>query len=75
MTIKNKDIYMQIGNLEGKVDSLINDVKAIRKTSDKKIGHLSEKINNLEKKQYTLITIASGLFAILIAGVKRLFDI
>lgn len=65
------DIQRSLGRLEGKVDSLINDVKVIRKGAEHKIDELDTRVHKLEKRQFAVIVIASGLFTASLAFFKR----
>lgn len=60
-----------LGRMEGKVDSLIIDLRAIRKDSGRKIDNLGVRVANLEKKQFTIVIIASAIFTGMLAYVKR----
>ena len=60
-----------LGQIEGKIDSLIVDVKTVRKVSDSKIGDLSSRVSSLEKKQYSILVISSLLFTIGLSLIRK----
>lgn len=69
----NKNELLLLGELAGKVDSLIVDVKAIREASGVKDKDLSKRVGNLEKKQYTLILGCTAVWSFGLAWVKGVF--
>lgn len=60
-----------LGQIEGKIDSLIIDLKRLRESSEHEIKDLEVKVHNLEKKQYTIVVIASAIFTTVIALIKK----
>lgn len=69
------NVERAIGRLEGKVDSLIEDIKILRKITIHDIAELEDRVAKLEKKQYTIITIATVLWtgAIVLARKLNIF--
>ncbi len=69
--MSNKDIERSLGRVEGKVDSLIEDIKSLREAQGGRLGNLDKRVAGLEKRQYTILTIASGLFIGSLAFIKK----
>ncbi len=69
----NKNEARSIGRLEGKVDSLIVDIKGLRRASEGKIDKLEGRVAKLEKKQFTIVIMASLFFSTLLAFIRKLF--
>ena len=67
------NVERSLGRLEGKVDSLISDIKVIRRGAEHKLKELDTRVHKLEKKQYTIVIIASLTFTILISYLKKFF--
>lgn len=57
--MSKNNMERSIGRLEGKVDSLIVDVKRLGEVSEGKIDKLEGRVVKLEKRQYTIVIIAS----------------
>jgi hypothetical protein len=76
----SKKIERSLGQIEGKVDSLIVDHQNARKESrrrskdlHKRIDTVEEDVKKLEKIQYAIITIAGLAFSVGMAIIRKLF--
>lgn len=74
----NKNESLLIGELIGKVDSLIYDIKRLRETTegeDKKIGtevhDLEVRVSSLEKKQFAIVLIATVVWTGALAFLRK----
>ena len=68
---QSDNISRALGVIEGKVDSLIDDVKSIRSTSDTKHEALRTRVNTLEKKQYTILVMGGFIGSAILAFIKK----
>jgi hypothetical protein len=83
----NDEIMRAIGKLEGKCDQIIDAMKAhfdrmnridadIQRLESRiriKEEKMDHRIANLEKKQYLIITCATGVWAIIMMGIRKFF--
>jgi hypothetical protein len=60
MSINN--IERSLGRIEGKVESLIVDMKDLKKASHGKIDTLGSRVATIEKKQYSVLAFAGVAF-------------
>ena len=77
--MNRKDIK-DLGIVIGKIESLIVDIKGLRKASehrDEKLGTevalINDRVSKLEKKQFTIIVITTAIFSTALAFIKKLF--
>jgi|GEM_PF-6415167 len=69
----SRELIRAVGNLEGKMDSIIHDIRGLREATEGKVNDLGTRVAKIEKKQYTVIVIASLVFTTSLAFVKKLF--
>lgn len=79
--MRNEDIMRAIGNLEGKIDSIIKDIPELRHICETNRSYLEDRasslgsrLNTVEKKQYTIIAIATIVFTIMMGYIKKFFS-
>ena len=72
--MKQGKIERSLGRIEGQIDSLISDVKSIRQTAGAKTETLYKRVATLEKKQFSIIAMASVSFAVVLAYIKKMFN-
>ena len=69
----SRELIRAVGRLEGKMDSIIADISGLRKVAEGKVSELGTRVAKIEKKQYTVIVLASLVFTTSLAFVKKLF--
>lgn len=67
----NNEIQRSLGRIEGSVNSLIVDLKALRKDSSYQFKDLDKRVVKVEKKQYTFIVVASLIFTGIISFFRK----
>lgn len=67
------DFKRDFGRMEGKIDSLIIDLKLLREATDGRIGKLEEKVNSLEKRQFAILAVASVASTALGLFIRKFF--
>lgn len=65
------DIQRSLGRLEGKMDTLTHTINILGRGTEHKIKELDARVHKIEKKQFAVIVIASGLFTAGLAFFKR----
>ncbi len=65
------DIQRSLGRIEGKVESLIIDIRDLRINSTMEIASLENRIVNIEKKQFAMWTFGAAIFAGALTLLKR----
>lgn len=69
--MSNNEIQRSLGRIEGKVESLIVDLKALREGSGGRLDGLGVRVGKLEKRQYTVIVVASLIFTGIMTFFKK----
>ena len=69
----SRELIRAVGRLEGKMDSIIVDISSLREATEGKVDEIGTRVAKIEKKQYTVIVLASIIFTTSLAFVKKLF--
>lgn len=68
----NNNELKELGILIGQVESLIEDLKHLRKVTEGEIRDLEARVANLEKKQYTIVILATIAWTGLLVFIKKI---
>ncbi len=70
--MNDENLNRSIGRLEGKVDSLIVDIKSIRDTLDGRIKDLDTRVAKLEKKQFAIVVVATIIWGATLIFLRKI---